>query len=81
MMRRRLWLDAAVAFCGACVLGFAAHAAEPFKIGFILPMTGQQASTGKQIEAAAKLYMAQHGATVSGRRSNSSSRTTVAHPT
>ncbi|HRP29195.1 MAG TPA: ABC transporter substrate-binding protein [Burkholderiaceae bacterium] len=67
-MRRRLWLDAAVAFCGACVLGFAAHAAEPFKIGFILPMTGQQASTGKQIEAAAKLYMAQHGATVSGRK-------------
>lgn len=67
-MRRRLWLDAAVAFCGACVLGFAAHAAEPFKIGFILPMTGQQATTGKQIEAAAKLYMAQHGATVNGRK-------------
>jgi branched-chain amino acid transport system substrate-binding protein len=42
--------------------------AKPFKIGFILPMTGQSASTGRQIEAAAKLYMAQHGATVAGRK-------------
>lgn len=41
---------------------------KPFKIGFILPMTGQSASTGRQIEAAAKLYMAQHGATVAGRK-------------
>lgn len=42
--------------------------AAPFKIGFILPMTGQSASTGRQIEAAAKLYMAQNGATVAGRK-------------
>ena len=42
--------------------------AKPFKIGFILPMTGQSASTGRQIEAAAKLYMAQHGASVAGRK-------------
>jgi len=40
----------------------------PFKIGFILPMTGQSASTGRQIEAAAKLYMAQNGSTVAGRK-------------
>lgn len=40
----------------------------PFKIGFILPMTGQQASTGRQIEAAVKLYMAQNGDTVAGRK-------------
>lgn len=39
-----------------------------FKIGLILPMTGQQASTGKQIEAAAKLYMAQNGDTVAGKK-------------
>jgi branched-chain amino acid transport system substrate-binding protein len=39
-----------------------------FKIGLILPMTGQQASTGRQIEAAAKLYMAQHGDTVAGKK-------------
>ena len=45
-----------------------AQAGKPFKIGFILPMTGQSASTGKQIEAAVKLFMAQNGTTVAGRR-------------
>ncbi|WP_198968652.1 ABC transporter substrate-binding protein [Xylophilus sp. ASV27] len=40
----------------------------PFKIGLILPMTGQAASTGRQIEAAARLYMAQNGDTVAGRK-------------
>jgi branched-chain amino acid transport system substrate-binding protein len=38
-----------------------------FKIGLILPMTGQQATTGRQIEAAARLYMAQHGDSVAGK--------------
>lgn len=46
-----------------------AHAQDnTFKIGMILPMTGQQASTGRQIEAAARLYMAQHGDTVAGKK-------------
>ena len=31
-------------------------------------MTGQFASTGRQIEAAVKLYMAQNGDTVAGRK-------------
>lgn len=39
-----------------------------FKIGLILPMTGQQATTGRQIEAAAKLYMAQNGDMVAGKK-------------
>lgn len=39
-----------------------------FKIGLILPMTGQQATTGRQIEAAARLWMAQNGDTVAGRK-------------
>jgi len=42
--------------------------AKPFKIGFILPMTGQSASTGRQEEAAIKLYMAQNGSTLAGRK-------------
>ena len=50
----------AVARCAACGSALAADAG-PFKIGFILPMTGQSASTGKQIEAAVKLYLAQNG--------------------
>jgi branched-chain amino acid transport system substrate-binding protein len=39
-----------------------------FKIGLILPMTGQQATTGRQIEAAARLYMAQNGDMVAGKK-------------
>jgi branched-chain amino acid transport system substrate-binding protein len=41
---------------------------DAFKIGLILPMTGPQASTGKQIDAAVKLYLQQHGTTVAGRK-------------
>src|SRR5690554_6324169 len=43
-------------------------AQEPFKIGLIVPMTGPFATTGRQIESNAKLYMAQHGDTVAGRK-------------
>jgi branched-chain amino acid transport system substrate-binding protein len=39
----------------------------PIKIGLILPMTGQSASTGRQIEAAVKLWMAQNGNRIAGR--------------
>jgi branched-chain amino acid transport system substrate-binding protein len=39
-----------------------------FKIGLVLPMTGQQATTGRQIEAAARLWMAQNGDTVAGKK-------------
>jgi branched-chain amino acid transport system substrate-binding protein len=39
-----------------------------FKIGLILPMTGQQATTGRQIDAAVKLYIAQNGDTVAGKK-------------
>ena len=39
----------------------------PIKIGLILPMTGQQASTGRQIDAAVKLWLAQNGSKVAGR--------------
>jgi branched-chain amino acid transport system substrate-binding protein len=45
-----------------------AFAQNTVKIGFILPMTGQQQSTGKQISAAVKLYLQQHGDTVAGKK-------------
>ncbi|MBU6458480.1 MAG: ABC transporter substrate-binding protein [Bradyrhizobium sp.] len=45
-----------------------ASAQETVKIGLILPMTGGQASTGKQIDNAVKLYMQQNGDTVAGRK-------------
>jgi branched-chain amino acid transport system substrate-binding protein len=50
----------------ACV--GSATAQDKFKIGLILPMTGPFASTGKQIEAAARLYIAQNGDTVAGKK-------------
>ena len=37
-------------------------------IGLILPMTGPQASTGKQERAGAELYIQQHGDTVAGKK-------------
>ena len=51
------------------VLAFApAHAQDAVKIGLILPMTGGQASTGKQIDNAVKLYMQQNGDAVAGKK-------------
>jgi len=47
---------------------FSAQAQTTVKIGALLPMTGQQQSTGVQISAAIRLYMAQHGDTVAGRK-------------
>lgn len=43
-------------------------AQETVKVGLILPMTGPFASTGRQIEAAAKLYIAEKGASVAGKK-------------
>jgi branched-chain amino acid transport system substrate-binding protein len=65
-IRRRVLQAAVVATLGA--LAGTALAADPLKIGLILPMTGPFASTGKQIEAAARLYMAKNGDTVAGRK-------------
>jgi branched-chain amino acid transport system substrate-binding protein len=66
-MKRRHFLAVA---CAAVTLSAAnaALAQDSVKIGFILPMTGQQQSTGKQIAAAVKLFMAQNGDTVAGKK-------------
>jgi branched-chain amino acid transport system substrate-binding protein len=66
-MKRRLFTAAALA--AAALTGTPAIAQDnTFKIGLVLPMTGQQATTGRQIEAAARLYMAQNGDTVAGKK-------------
>ena len=59
---------AAVAAAAVSALPAAQAQTAPFKIGFILPMTGQSASTGKQITAAIKLWQQQNGTTVAGRK-------------
>jgi branched-chain amino acid transport system substrate-binding protein len=65
-MRRRLRQAVVVATLG--ILAGTALAADPLKIGLILPLTGPFGSTGKQIEAAARLYIAKNGDTVAGRK-------------
>ena len=52
---------------GALAAG-GAFAQDTVKIGLIVSMTGQQASTGKQIKAAVDLYMKEHGDTVAGKK-------------
>jgi branched-chain amino acid transport system substrate-binding protein len=65
MFIRRQLLLAAGAMAAAAV---PAWAQETVKIGLIVPMTGGQASTGKQIDNATKLYMQQKGDTVAGKK-------------
>ncbi|TPQ37362.1 ABC transporter substrate-binding protein [Bradyrhizobium guangdongense] len=61
------WAATAAAAASLAVVA-PASAQDAVKIGLILPMTGGQASTGKQIENAIKLYMQQKGDTVAGKK-------------
>jgi branched-chain amino acid transport system substrate-binding protein len=57
-----------VAFA-ALMLAQPAAAAEPtLKIGLVLPLSGQLAETGKQIDNAMRLYLEQNGDTIEGTR-------------
>src|SRR4029079_5910415 len=66
LMNRRMLLQMAAA--AALDMPGAAMAQDTVKIGLILPMTGQQASTGKQIKAAVDLYLAENGTSVAGKK-------------
>ena len=46
----------------------AANAAEPLKIGLVLPMSGTFSGYGKQIENGVKLYLSQNGDMIAGRK-------------
>src|SRR4030081_4101472 len=61
------WATAGVVLAGVVALA-PVQAQESVKIALILPMTGGQASTGKQIDNAVKLYMQQKGDTVAGKK-------------
>src|ERR1700756_2228213 len=65
--RKLVWSLLGAAAIGALALA-PARAEDTFKIGLIVPMTGGQASTGRQIDNAIKLYMKQHGDTVAGKK-------------
>jgi branched-chain amino acid transport system substrate-binding protein len=60
-------------FVGGCLaiaaLGAGSAAAQDtIKIGMVMQMTGPNAAGGREISAAAKLYMAQHGDAVAGKK-------------
>jgi branched-chain amino acid transport system substrate-binding protein len=61
-------LTAGVAAAALSLAAVSAQAQGTVKIGVLLPMTGQQQSTGVQIAAAIRLYMAQNGDTVAGKK-------------
>ena len=71
--RHRLGLTPAIAVVALAAANFmpfawTAWAADTIKIGLIVPMTGGQASTGKQLDNAVKLYIQQHGDVVAGKK-------------
>src|SRR5579864_8941463 len=67
-VRSRLLLAAGIVAATSAFAPGSVLAQEVVKIGLIVPMTGGQASTGKQIDNAVKLYMQQHGDTVAGKK-------------
>jgi branched-chain amino acid transport system substrate-binding protein len=68
MQTRRAYLQSLTAAAVFCTTGKAAQAQQAIKIGFSAPLTGPFAMNGKHMLYAAKLYIAQHGGNVSGRR-------------
>ena len=67
-MNKRKFLAVLTAAALACGVSNVQAQDNTFKIGLILSLTGPFASTGKQIEAAARLYMAQNGDSVAGKK-------------
>ncbi|WP_037078561.1 ABC transporter substrate-binding protein [Neorhizobium vignae] len=67
MITRRTLMAAAGLAMGGLV-AIPASAQETVKIGLILPMTGPFASTGRQVEAGVKAYIALNGDTVAGKK-------------
>ena len=57
-----------MAALAATMLTAPARAEDTVKVGLILPMTGPFTAIGRQMEAAAKLYMAQHGDMAGGKK-------------
>ncbi len=67
MKTRKVLAGIALALLG--VVGAGAHAQQPpLKIGAVLEVTGPFASIARQIEQGMRLYVAQHGDTVAGRK-------------
>lgn len=67
-MKTKRYIRAALAGALALAAVGASLAAEPLKIGLILPMSGPFAAYGKQIENGVRLYLKQNGDIFAGRK-------------
>jgi branched-chain amino acid transport system substrate-binding protein len=67
-MNKKTICRAAIATLFGVASAFSVQAAEPVRIGLIMTMSGPFATYGRGMVNGAKLYMAQHGDTVAGRK-------------
>jgi len=67
-MSQRHFLAGCCAIAAVALGAGSAGAQETLKIGIVVPMTGALSAGGREISTAAKLYMAQHGDTVAGKK-------------
>jgi branched-chain amino acid transport system substrate-binding protein len=66
--KRRQLLTRTAAAAAAAWVPRLAFAADPLKIALIIPLTGPFASTGRQLEAACRLYIERNGEMAGGRK-------------
>jgi len=67
-INRRLLIAATALVVAGAAPGAPAAAQETVKVGLILPLTGPQAASGRQMLAGARLFMAHNGDTVAGKK-------------
>jgi branched-chain amino acid transport system substrate-binding protein len=67
-MRQQLFASGILTAAIGALAGGGASAQDVIKIGIVAPMTGGQSSVGREIVAAVKLYVQQHGDTVAGKK-------------
>src|SRR5215472_13735200 len=67
-MRSKFVLTGLLALAATGINARGGAAQETVKVGIIIPMTGTSAAVGREISDATKLYVAQHGNTVAGKK-------------
>jgi branched-chain amino acid transport system substrate-binding protein len=67
-MNRKPIVAGCLAIAAAALGAGSAAAQDTIKIGMVMQMTGPNAAGGREISAAAKLYVAQHGDSVAGKK-------------
>jgi branched-chain amino acid transport system substrate-binding protein len=67
-MSMKYFVGGCLAIAAAALGAGSAAAQDTIKIGMVMQMTGPNAAGGREISAAAKLYVAQHGDAVAGKK-------------